>query len=161
MRRLTAVWMIACLAITTPVHAQEPPAEQGTSAASSTMAPHTRTALLLELQSEAAPRSASRLAAAAARAASRLEFQAAASPRQGRDKNRLYVGLAMVGLSSLLFFFAALHGADYPETTEVLGWGGIILGVGGGVMIALADSMSPIGVRDGRPDEPTSHSHRR
>ena len=156
MRRWTALWMIACLAASTPIHAQEAPADQGTSAASSTMAPRTRAAVLLELQSEAPPGPASSLVASATRAASRLELQPASAPRQGRDKNRLYVGLAMVCLSPVFFLMAALHGADYPTTTETFAWGGLLLGVGGGVMIALADSTSPIGVRTGRPEEPTS-----
>ena len=161
MRRSTALCMVACLAFSTPIHAQEAPAVRRTPVASSTMAPRARAALLLELQSAAAPRPASSLVASAARAASHLELQPTAPARSGRHKGRLYGGLAMLGLSPLLIFSAFFSGAgESAAVANVLFFGGIGLGVGGGVMIALADSSSPISVRDRRPDEPASFALR-
>lgn len=154
MRRSTALCMVAYLAFSTPTYAQQGPTDQRTPAVSSTMVPRARAALLLELKSVAAPNPASSLVASATRAASRMEFQPTSAPRQGRNKGRLYGGLAMLCLSPLFLLAAAAHGADDPTAAGVLGWSGIALGVGGGIMMARADSTSPISVRDGKPDEP-------
>ena len=152
MRRSTALCMVACLAFSTPIHAQEAPADPGTPGASSTMAPRTRAALLLELQSEAAPRPASSLVISGNRAASRLELQPTVTPRRRRHKGRLFGGLAMLVMSPLLVLEAAAAAStDRGGAASALFFTGIGLGVAGGVMIARADSTSPIGAPDGGP----------
>ena len=66
----------------------------------------------------------------------------------------------MLCLSPLFILAGAAHGGDDPTTAGIFGWAGILLGAGGGVMIALADSTSPIGVRDRRPAEPSSFARK-
>ena len=147
MRRSTALCVIACFAVTTPIHAQEAPADQRTPAASSTMTASTRAALLLELQSNATPRPASSLVASATRAASRLELQPTAAPRRGISRGRRG-GLVLLGVSGLLLASGA------ATNNPIMFLTGLGVGAAGGVVIALTDSASPISVRDRRPDEP-------
>ena len=60
----------------------------------------------------------------------------------------------MLFLSPLLVLFAVgAASGDAPEANWLF-YGGIGVGVAGGIMIARADSTSPINVRDERPDEP-------
>ena len=160
MRRSTALCMVAYLAFSTPVHAQEAPADRRTPGASSTMAPRTRAALLLELQTKDAPRPESSLVTSAIRAASRLEHQPTTSGRSGRRRQRVFGGLALLAFSGFAMLKSAAAGADYRDESTALFWFGIALGVAGGVMIARADSTSPINIRDGgRTEWPAALQH--
>ena len=149
MRRSIVLCMVACLAFSTPIHAQEAPPDQRTPGVLSTMAPRTRAALLLELQARDAPRPESSLVTSAIRAASRLEHQPTTPARSGRRTQRVLGGVALLALSGFAILSAAAAGGDHPDQASSLFLFGIALGVAGGVMIARADSTSPINVRDG------------
>lgn len=160
MKRSMALCMVAYLAFSTPVHAQEPPADRRAPGASSTMAPRARAALLLELQAMDAPRPESSLVTSAIRAASRLEHQPTTRARSGRRMQRVFGGLALLALGGFAMLKGAAAGGDYPDEAAALFWFGIALGVAGGVMIARADSTSPINVRDGgRTEWPAALQH--
>ena len=140
MRIATILFTIALLAATTPVRAQGVSLDQLARPDSSIVESGRRAALRL------------------------VELQPNATAQRGRRKGRLYGGLTMLGIGAGLLVVAVVGAGqvDYDDRTDaaetafsVAALSGFALMGAGGIMIALADSTSPVRVRGREPQQTT------